>query len=107
MRIFIGKAVSNKQTKTVIVEVERFFRHPLYERRMRRTKRYQVHTEVVIPLGGVVRFIETKPISKNKRWKVAGETTVYGLQSTAKKVAEEKSATKKAVVSRRKSVVKK
>lgn len=104
MRIFTGKAVSNKQTKTVIVEVERFFRHPLYERRIRRTKRYQVHTEVVVPLGKVVRFVETRPISKNKRWKVLdGESTEEGKPTTDYRLPQNK----KAVVSRRRSVVKK
>ena len=70
MKVLTGKVVSNKQAKTVVAEVERFFRHPMYEKRMRRTKKYQVHTDQEIKLGETIRFVETRPISKDKRWRV-------------------------------------
>lgn len=76
MKALIGKIVSNKQEKTAIVEVERFFRHPLYEKRMRRTKKYQVHDEQGVQVGNVVSFVETRPISKTKRWKIVEEKKI-------------------------------
>ncbi len=75
MKIWTGKVVSNKQDKTVVVEVERFYRHPLYEKRIRLTKKYQVHSENPIDLKEVVWFVETRPISKTKRWKIVEENT--------------------------------
>ncbi len=74
MKVWTGKVVSNKQTKTVVVEVERFHRHPIYERRIRLTKKYQVHSENPIEIGETVRFAETRPLSKTKRWKVVEQT---------------------------------
>lgn len=73
MKLLSGIVVSNKQTKTIVVEIERFFRHPIYERRIRRTKRYQVHTDSQHNVGDRVRFLPTKPISKMKKWKVVVE----------------------------------
>ena len=70
MKQLNGKVVGIKQNKTVIVEVERFSVHPLYEKRVKRTKRYPVHNEIVVKEGDRVRFVETRPISKTKRWKV-------------------------------------
>lgn len=70
MKTFIGKVVSTKQNKTAIVEVERLFTHPLYEKRVKRNKRYPVHDQVGVKDGDVVRFVETRPVSKSKRWKV-------------------------------------
>lgn len=76
MKTYTGRVIANKQNKTITVEVERFFRHPLYERRMRRTKKYAVHTETQIELGATVKFVETRPISKNKRWRVVENAKV-------------------------------
>lgn len=100
MKAQLGKVVGNKQANTLIVEVERFFRHRIYEKRIRRTKRYHVHFDgEVKSLGEYVRFIPTRPMSATKRWKLVDEkSTVDGLQSTAKV-----KTTKKAVVGRRKS----
>lgn len=92
MKIFAGKVVSAKNQKTVIVEVERFFAHPLYEKRVRRTKRYPVHDEVGTKEGDIVRFGETAPISKTKRWKVVGVVVTNNKkeQIVAKKEKEVK-----------------
>lgn len=71
MKALSGKVVGNKQTNTLIVEVERFFRHRIYEKRIRRTKRYHVHFEGTDKnIGDTVKFVPTRPISKLKKWKV-------------------------------------
>ncbi|MBI2007169.1 MAG: 30S ribosomal protein S17 [Candidatus Blackburnbacteria bacterium] len=70
MKIFLGKVKSISGQKTTIVEVERFWAHPLYEKRVRRTKRYPVHDSVGAKEGDTVRFAETRPLSKAKRWKI-------------------------------------
>lgn len=70
MKIFTGKVISTKQTKTATVEVEMIFRHPLYGKRMKRNKTYHVHDDLGLKSGDVVRFVGTRPISKTKRWKV-------------------------------------
>lgn len=70
MKTLTGKVVGTKQNKTVIVEVERFSVHPIYEKRVKRTKRYPVHNETAVKEGDRVRFVETRPISKTKRWKI-------------------------------------
>lgn len=71
MKRLFGKVVSTKGVKTAIVEVERIFRHPLYEKKMRRTKKYHVHDEVGVKVGDVVTFVPTSPVSKTKHWKIA------------------------------------
>lgn len=70
MKIFRGKVVGVKNKKTAIVEVERFFAHPLYLKRTRKTKRYPVHDETGVKEGNIVDFAQTRPISKTKRWKI-------------------------------------
>ena len=70
MKIFKGKIVSIKMPKTVTVEVERFLAHPIYKKRFKINKKYQVHTEKELKVGDVVKFVETRPISKTKKWKV-------------------------------------
>jgi small subunit ribosomal protein S17 len=57
--------------KTVIVAVERVVPHPLYGRRIKRTKRYMAHNEDnMAKVGDRVRLMETRPLSKRKRWRV-------------------------------------
>ncbi len=68
----IGTVVSDKMDKTVVVSVERRFPHPLYGKQMTRTKKYHAHDENnEYHVGDVVRIIETRPLSKLKRWRVA------------------------------------
>lgn len=69
MKIYQGKVVSIKMAKTLTVEVERFLAHPLYMKRFKRTKKYQVHSEKDHKLGDIVKFVECPPISKTKKWK--------------------------------------
>ncbi|MBI4186229.1 MAG: 30S ribosomal protein S17 [Chloroflexi bacterium] len=68
----IGRVVSNKMDKTVIVAVERAERHPLYRKVLRKTTRYKAHDEKnECKPGNRVRIVETRPLSKDKRWRVA------------------------------------
>lgn len=70
MKILQGKIISNKNSKTIVVEVERFLAHPVYKKRYKRSKKYQVHCEKEYKLGEIVKIVESKPISKTKRWKI-------------------------------------
>ncbi|MBI2577399.1 MAG: 30S ribosomal protein S17 [Candidatus Wildermuthbacteria bacterium] len=66
-----GIIVSNKMQKTVVVEVERWTVHPKYRRRMKIHKRYKAHDEKnEFNPGDKVEIEETRPISKDKRWRV-------------------------------------
>ncbi len=68
-RILQGLVVSDKNDKTVVVEVERRYTHPLYKKVVRRSKKYQAHDENnTAKVGDRVRIQETAPVSKNKRW---------------------------------------
>jgi small subunit ribosomal protein S17 len=70
-RILQGVVVSDKNPKTVVVQVERRYTHPLFKKTVRRTKKYHAHDEErTFKLGDMVRIQESKPISKNKRWVV-------------------------------------
>jgi small subunit ribosomal protein S17 len=70
-RILQGVVVSDKNTKTVVVEVERRYTHPLFKKTVRRSKKFHAHDEDdTSKVGDVVRIEESRPISKNKRWVV-------------------------------------
>lgn len=68
-KIYKGKIVGMKMAKTITVEVERLLAHPVYKKRFKRSKKYQVHSELKHEIGDTVRFLECSPISKSKRWK--------------------------------------
>lgn len=81
----VGEVLSDKMDKTVVVSVERRFRHPVFERVVRRSKKYVAHDEEnACRIGDLVRLQETRPLSKRKRWKV-----VEILERQAILVAEE------------------
>ena len=70
-RILKGFVVSNKNDKTVVVEVKRRFRHPFYGKVISRTKKYHAHDEKnKFKKGDLVKIMECKPISKLKTWEV-------------------------------------
>ncbi|MBA3879202.1 MULTISPECIES: 30S ribosomal protein S17 [Sphingomonas] len=70
-RVLTGQIVSDKGNKTVVVNVERKVKHPLYGKIIRRSKKYHAHDEGnEYKAGEVVRIEETAPISKLKTWKV-------------------------------------
>ncbi len=68
----VGRVVSNKMDKTVVVAVQTPRRHPLYKKVMKRVVNYKAHDEKnECGLGDTVKLMETRPISKQKRWRVA------------------------------------
>lgn len=68
----IGVVVSNKMTKTVVVQVERRTRHGKYGKYLTERKKYKAHDEKqACKIGDTVRILETRPLSKEKRWRVA------------------------------------
>jgi small subunit ribosomal protein S17 len=70
-KVIVGQVVSDKMDKTVVVKVERYFRHPLYEKIVRRSSRVMAHNEGnKAKFGDTVELAETRPLSKMKRWKV-------------------------------------
>jgi small subunit ribosomal protein S17 len=71
-KIRLGRVLSNKMDKTVLVEVETRRRHPRFKRVVTYRKEFKVHDEAnACGVGDLVRIIETRPISKEKRWRVA------------------------------------
>ena len=70
-RVLQGVVVSDKNTKTVVVEVERRYTHPLFKKTVRRSKKFHAHDEEeTFKVGDIVFIEESRPISKNKRWVV-------------------------------------
>lgn len=70
-RRLIGRVVSDKMEKTVVVAIERRKAHPVYKKVVRSTKKVMAHDESnSIEVGSVVQLVESKPISRNKRWVV-------------------------------------
>ena len=68
----IGKVVSSKMQNTVNVEVARVIAHPVYKKMIKKHKKFLSHVSEISPkVGDVVRITATKPISKNKRWRVS------------------------------------
>lgn len=67
----VGVVVSNKMDKTVVVAVTRSYRHPLYGKTIRRTKKYMAHDEHnACQVGDRVEIVETRPLSRHKCWRV-------------------------------------
>jgi len=67
-----GRVVSHKMDKTVVVSVESSHTHPLYKKTVRRTAKYKAHDEQnQCRPGDIVRLVETRPLSKEKHWRVA------------------------------------
>lgn len=67
----VGRVTSDKMDKTVVVTVERLQRHPLYKKVIRRARRFKAHSEDnSAHTGDLVRIVESRPISRHKRWVV-------------------------------------
>jgi small subunit ribosomal protein S17 len=67
----IGKVVSNKMQKTITVAVDRKVKHPIYGKFVNRTSKFKAHDELnTAGIGDTVRITETRPISKDKRWRL-------------------------------------
>lgn len=70
-RRMTGFVTSNKMTKTVVVEISRTFRHPLYHKVVHRSKRVKAHDELGCNVGDRVEIVESRPLSRDKRWVVS------------------------------------
>ena len=67
----IGVVTSDKMDKTIVVSVETLIEHPLYKKRIKQTKKFKAHDEQnQCKIGDKVRIMETRPISKDKHWRV-------------------------------------
>ena len=67
----IGKVVSNKMVKTITVAVDRKVKHPMYGKFINRTTKFMAHDEAnTAGIGDTVRIMETRPLSKHKRWRL-------------------------------------
>ncbi len=80
--IKVGVVIGNKMKKTVTVLVERQVRHPLYKKIVKRRKKFLAHDEYEkCKIGDLVKIVETRPLSKRKRWRVQ---EILGLSSADK-----------------------
>jgi len=76
-RVFQGVVVSDKMKKTLVVRVDRMKIHPKYKKQYQQSRKFKVHDEQGgYKVGDVVRFVETRPLSKDKRWRVIGKIAV-------------------------------
>ncbi len=76
----LGRVVSDKMEKTVVVAVETTKHHPLYHKTVKRVTRYKAHdAKKECGEGDVVRIVETRPLSKEKRWRVAEVVAKKGV----------------------------
>ena len=69
-RRMTGVVTSNKMAKTVVVEITRVFRHPLYRKVVHSSKRVKAHDEIGCQVGDQVQIVESHPISRDKHWVV-------------------------------------
>jgi small subunit ribosomal protein S17 len=93
----IGRVVSDKMDKTIVVSVERQQRHPLYKRVIRLTTKFKAHDENnEARIGDTVRIIESRPLSATKRWRMVEIVTRAGEGAGEPIVAEEE-ATSEAI----------
>lgn len=70
-KVLVGKVVSDKMDKTIVIAVETYKKHNLYHKRIKSTKKFKAHDEEnVAKIGDVVKVMETRPLSKDKRWRL-------------------------------------
>jgi small subunit ribosomal protein S17 len=88
-RRITGVVTSNKMTRTVVVEISRTYRHPLYKKVVHTSKRVKAHDELDCQVGDQVKLVASKPISREKHWVVESiikreiRTEDAGVESTA------------------------
>lgn len=90
MKVFTGKVISTKMAKTATVAVERLIAHPVYGKRLRKVKKYQVHDTLGSKEGQVVRFVPSKPFSKHKKFNLIELVGLKAPTEKTKKVANNK-----------------
>ncbi|WP_326908394.1 30S ribosomal protein S17 [Sedimentibacter sp. MB31-C6] len=70
-KVIVGKVVSDKMDKTIVVATERLVAHPLYKKQIKTTNKYKAHDENnQCKIGDTVKIMETRPLSKDKRWRL-------------------------------------
>jgi small subunit ribosomal protein S17 len=70
-KVRVGRVVSDKMDKTIVVAVESFVKHPLYSKRVKSTTKFKAHDEEnTCGMGDTVKIMETRPLSKDKRWRL-------------------------------------
>jgi small subunit ribosomal protein S17 len=86
----VGRVVSDKMDKTIVVSVERLARHPLYKRVIRLTTKFKAHDETnEAHVGDTVLIEESRPLSATKRWRLVSVVTRAGEGATTEVVSEE------------------
>ena len=89
-KVRVGRVISDGMDKTVVVAIERRVRHPLYHKSVRRLHKFKAHDETnEYRVGDTVTLIETRPLSKTKRWRIAGLLHRQDLPEVAPAVAAE------------------
>lgn len=107
IKIFTGKVIGTKMAKTAVVSVERIVIHPLYKKRFKRDRKYQVHDEIGVKLNDVVKFTACKPYSRTKKWKILEVVSAKGGKSEARSTKSETVSKVKKTKSETKKVTKK
>lgn len=70
-KVKVGRVVSDKMDKTIVVAIEDFVSHPLYSKRVKRTVKFKAHDENnIAATGDKVKIMETRPLSRDKRWRL-------------------------------------
>lgn len=70
-KVRTGKVVSDKMDKTIVVSIESYTTHPLYNKKVKRTKKLKAHDELnQCGIGDKVKVMETRPLSKDKKWRL-------------------------------------
>lgn len=92
MKTYTGIVIHTKMNKTAVVGVERVVVHPVYKKRIKRLKKYIVQDDLGVAAGQKVQFVESRPISRTKKWKIV--EVVTGEKKSVKKAKKEKVAVK-------------
>ncbi len=88
----VGRVISNKMQKTVVVTVQWTIIHPQYKKVIRRSTRYMAHDDHGCGLGDLVQLAETRPLSKRKRWRVTSIVERVGTDVNSEKPGRESAA---------------
>ena len=90
----VGRVVSDKMDKTIVVSVERLTRHPLYKRVIRASSKFAAHDELnAARVGDTVRIEESRPLSRTKRWQLVEVLSRAGEDQPSELVVEESATT--------------
>jgi small subunit ribosomal protein S17 len=93
----VGRVVSDKMDKTIVVSVERLQRHPLYKRVIRLTTKFKAHDERnEARIGDTVRIVESRPLSATKRWRMV-EIVSRATEGAGELIVAEEDATSEAI----------